>query len=119
MSVQECALYGDLVLWLRDRAAELLAEAKADSTVEAETARLDELIRSWFFTPQEELYGFEVFTPPSTYPFHELDNVVMSPHQAGGSGETEMRRMTHLAALLNAAARGDEMPNRVDLRAGY
>lgn len=57
MSVQECALYGDLVLWLRDRAAELLAEAKTDSTIEAETARLDELIRSWFFTPQEELYG--------------------------------------------------------------
>ena len=57
MSVQECALYGDLVLWLRDRAAELLAEAKTDSTVEAETARLDELIRSWFFTPQEELHG--------------------------------------------------------------
>ena len=57
MSVQECALYGDLVLWLRDRAAELLAEAKTDSTVEAETARLDELIRSWFFTPQDELYG--------------------------------------------------------------
>lgn len=57
MSVQECALYGDLVLWLRDRAAELLAEAQADSTVEAETARLDELIRSWFFTPQDELHG--------------------------------------------------------------
>jgi hypothetical protein len=57
MSVQECALYGDLVLWLRDRAAELLAEVRTDSTVEAETARLDELIRSWFFTPQDELYG--------------------------------------------------------------
>jgi hypothetical protein len=57
MSIQECALYGDLVLWLCDRAAELLAEAKADSTVEAETARLDELIRSWFFTPQDELHG--------------------------------------------------------------
>jgi hypothetical protein len=57
MSVQECALYGDLVLWLRDRAAEWLAEAKADSTVEAETVRLDELIRGWFFTPQDELYG--------------------------------------------------------------
>ena len=57
MSVQECALYGDLVLWLRDRAAELLAGAKADSTVEAEMGRLDELIRSWFFTPQDELHG--------------------------------------------------------------
>ena len=58
MSIQECALYSDLVLWLRDRAAELLAEAKSGATtVEAEAARLDELIRSWFFTPQEELYG--------------------------------------------------------------
>jgi len=57
MSVQECALYGDLVLWLRDRAAELLAEARTDSTIEAEAARLDELIRGWFFTPQDELYG--------------------------------------------------------------
>lgn len=57
MSIQECALYGDLVLWLRDRAAELLAEARSDSTVEAETARLDELIRGWFFTPQDELHG--------------------------------------------------------------
>lgn len=57
MSIQECALYGDLVLWLRDRAAELLAEADPDSTVEAETARLDELIHERFFTSQDELYG--------------------------------------------------------------
>jgi hypothetical protein len=27
--------------------------------------------------------------------------------------------MTHLARLLNAAARGEPMPNRVDLEAGY
>jgi hypothetical protein len=57
MSIQEGALYGDLVLWLRDRAAELLAEARSDSTLEAEMARLDALIRGWFFTPQDELYG--------------------------------------------------------------
>ncbi|MFQ5340913.1 MAG: hypothetical protein ACE5F6_05145 [Anaerolineae bacterium] len=57
MSIQECALYGDVVLWLRDRAAELLAEARTESTLEAETTRLDELIRGWFFTPQDELYG--------------------------------------------------------------
>jgi phosphoglycerate dehydrogenase-like enzyme len=28
-------------------------------------------------------------------------------------------RMTHLATLLNAAARGETMPNRVDVQAGY
>lgn len=71
----------------------------------------------WYHYPADE--AARSHTPPSVYPFHELDNVVMSPHRAGGSDETEMRRMTHLAALLNAAARGEAMPNRVDLEAGY
>jgi phosphoglycerate dehydrogenase-like enzyme len=58
-------------------------------------------------------------TAPSTYAFHELPNVVMSPHRAGGSTATEALRVRHLARLLNAAARGEPMPNRVDLDAGY
>lgn len=58
-------------------------------------------------------------TPPSAFPFHELENVVMSPHRAGHSDQTESLRMTHLARLLNAAAAGEMMPNRVDLTAGY
>jgi hypothetical protein len=45
--------------------------------------------------------------------------VVLSPHRAGGSTGTERLRMIHLARLLNAAARGEPMPNRVDLSAGY
>lgn len=85
MSVQECALYGDLVLWLRDRAAELLAEAQGEATtVEAETARLGELIRSWFFTPQEELYGSapreviwrEQLGEPNPIPKEYVDDVI-------------------------------------------
>jgi phosphoglycerate dehydrogenase-like enzyme len=71
----------------------------------------------WYNYPSDEAARSD--TPPSAYPFHELENVVMSPHRAGGSMETELRRMTHLAALLNAAARGEEMPNQVDLEAGY
>lgn len=60
-------------------------------------------------------------TPPSDYPFHELDNVVMSPHRAGGGGnyEVEQRRMDALAESLNAAARNQPIPHRVDLKAGY
>jgi hypothetical protein len=59
MCYQECALYGELVLWLRDRAAELLAGDRdaVEVAVEAQQARLDSLIREWFFTPQEDLYG--------------------------------------------------------------
>lgn len=57
MPIQECALYGDLVLYLRDRAAEMLAEAKADSSLDEARQQLDVLIRDWFFAPQEDLYG--------------------------------------------------------------
>ncbi len=58
-------------------------------------------------------------TPPADYPFHDLDNVVMSPHRAGGGDTIEARRMAELAELLNALARGETDTQRVDLNAGY
>jgi phosphoglycerate dehydrogenase-like enzyme len=58
-------------------------------------------------------------TRPSAYPFHDLDNVVMSPHRAGRATEAQALRVDELAIMLNMAARGEEMPNKVDLEAGY
>jgi phosphoglycerate dehydrogenase-like enzyme len=58
-------------------------------------------------------------TPPSDYPFHELDNIVMSPHRGGGSQDTERLRMQHLAELLNALHNGSPTSNQVDINAGY
>ena len=45
----------------------------------------------------------------------------MSPHHGGAYGVpfTEARRLEDLARLLNAAARGEPIPNRFDLSAGY
>jgi len=71
----------------------------------------------WYNYPADE--AGRSHTPPADYPFHELDNVVMSPHRAGHSEETETWRMRALAELLNAAARGEPLPNRVDVAAGY
>lgn len=71
----------------------------------------------WYNYPEDE--DARAYTPPADFPFHELDNVVMSPHRAGSVREREVRRMRFLADLLNAAARGEAMPNRVDLDAGY
>ncbi len=73
----------------------------------------------WYHYPDRNDPESRAHTPPSRYPFHELENVVMSPHRAGGSLEDPIHRMEQLARLLNAAARGEEMPNRVDLEAGY
>jgi hypothetical protein len=57
VSVQEAALYGDLVLALRDYAAEQLAALTPEHDVDVTRTFLDEFIRTWFFTPQEKLYG--------------------------------------------------------------
>ena len=58
-------------------------------------------------------------TPPSRFPFHELDNVVMSPHRGGWLSAAENSRITELASLLNAAARGEPIPSGVDKELGY
>lgn len=58
-------------------------------------------------------------TPPADDPFHELENVVLSPHRGGGAEGSNDLRMRHLAEMLNRAARGLPLPNCVDLHAGY
>ena len=60
-------------------------------------------------------------TPPSDFPFHKLDNVVMSPHRggAGGTDEVEYRRMDAIAESLNTLVTDQTMPHRVNLDRGY
>ena len=58
-------------------------------------------------------------TPPSKFPFNELENVVMSPHRAGTSIDTEPRRVRDLAAVIHAVARGEQPANKINLDAGY
>lgn len=58
---------------------------------------------------------------PADAPLHQLENLIMSPHRggAGGTGQAEHLRAREMAKMLNAAARGEEMPNAVDLTLGY
>jgi phosphoglycerate dehydrogenase-like enzyme len=71
----------------------------------------------WYNYPKDEDERSE--TPPSDLPFAELENVVMSPHRAGGSRENVLVRAKALAALLEGEMEGDRTSNRVDLEAGY
>jgi phosphoglycerate dehydrogenase-like enzyme len=73
----------------------------------------------WYDYPSRSDESSQAHTPPSAYPFHELDNVVMSPHRAGGGRGSMLRRMDHLAVLLNALAQGEEPANRIDVHVGY
>ena len=58
-------------------------------------------------------------TLPSRFPFHALDNVVMSPHRGGWLEAAEERRQQELVKLLTAAATGQPIPNQVDKVLGY
>lgn len=71
----------------------------------------------WYNYPKTK--GERSSTQPADYPFHELDNLVMSPHRGGNVKETEQLLMTALARSLNAAARGEPIPNPVDIQLGY
>jgi len=71
----------------------------------------------WYQYPTDEASRSN--TPPSRWPFHELDNVVMSPHRGGDAIGIDTQRMVELADMLNRAARDEAMPNRVDVAAGY
>ena len=88
-----------------------LYEALSDGTLHA--AGLD----VWYNYPSSQESREE--TLPADLPFHALENVVMSPHRAGLTRETGRLRMAHLAELLNAAAQGLPLPNKVNLEAGY
>lgn len=52
-------------------------------------------------------------TMPSTYPFHELDNVLMSPHVSGAAEETYLARARFVAENLRRLAAGEPLANQV------
>ncbi len=71
----------------------------------------------WWKYPADE--ASRTHTNPSTAPLQELGNIVMSPHRAGSVIERTEGWLTALADLLNSFARGEEVPNQVDIQAGY
>ena len=52
---------------------------------------------------------------PATYPFHELDNVIMTPHNAGTTNGTMDYRFKFMAANIDRFYRGEQLENVVAL----
>ncbi len=48
---------------------------------------------------------------PSALPFHELDNVLMTPHMSGRSRRTTERRWEFVADQLERFANGEPLRN--------
>ena len=55
---------------------------------------------------------------PTDYPFHELDNVVLSPHRAA-SPVFDLRRWDEVVEHIQRFAHGESAVNVVDLERGY
>jgi phosphoglycerate dehydrogenase-like enzyme len=71
----------------------------------------------WYeYRPEEDNEGRKY---PYSYPFHELDNVVLSPHR-GASPMDDLRRWDEVIENITRFARGkEEFINVVDLERGY
>ncbi len=68
------------------------------------------IIDVWWNYPRR---GSETTTRPSNLPFHDLDNVIMSPHRAGSTREGEPRRYKMIARNLDRLVRGETLENIV------
>jgi phosphoglycerate dehydrogenase-like enzyme len=71
----------------------------------------------WYNYPKGE--DGKTNTMPSDYPFHELEQVILSPHRAGWLGRDDDSRIIFLADMLNRTARGEPLPNQIDIQLGY
>ncbi len=84
---------------------------------EVKSGRLSAGIDVWYTYPQTEAERHH--TLPSRFPFHELDNVVLTPHFASNSRESDDTQIEALADTLNEILDGDEPAHRVDPQRGY
>lgn len=67
------------------------------------------VIDTWYVYPE----GPDTLTFPGNRPFHELENVLMSPHVSGQSAGLWERRWGMIADNLNRLARGEELLNLI------
>ncbi|SHL98575.1 2-hydroxyacid dehydrogenase [Roseibium suaedae] len=69
------------------------------------------IIDTWYVYPD----GSNPNPHPSAYPFHELDNVVMTPHMSGWTHGTVNRRRHAMAENINRLAKGEALQNTIKL----
>lgn len=72
----------------------------------------------WYAYPTSE--DERRYKEPSAFPFHELDNVVLSPHRSAHDDKVEHDRVEHVGALMRNIAEGRDISAwAVDTEEGY
>lgn len=69
-------------------------------------------IDTWYIYPNRPLPGGtpEAAPRPSRFPFHELDNLIMTPHCSAHTEGADVRRWESVARNLDALAKGERPP---------
>ena len=67
------------------------------------------VIDAWYRYPMPP----DLTTPPSKHPFHQLSNIIMTPHSSIWTHGMIDRRWTEIAANIDALARGEPLINIV------
>lgn len=70
----------------------------------------------WYEYPKDPLTEIKY---PSKYPFHELENVVMTPHVAWKTPESERLQLLQVAENIKRISNGEEPINLVNIELGY
>lgn len=70
------------------------------------------IIDTWYSYPPQSTDLVPIHRP-SRYPFHELDNVIMTPHASAWTDALAERRCTIIARNLDRLARGEPLLNVV------
>jgi phosphoglycerate dehydrogenase-like enzyme len=70
----------------------------------------------WYIYPRPPIGEEPVY--PSRFPFHELDNVLMTPHVSGWTEGTMNGRFRAIAENINRLSRGEPLVNQVYPPAG-
>ena len=71
------------------------------------------VIDTWYSYPAQSGTGDVPVHRPSRFPFHELDNVVMTPHACAWTDALAERRCRVIATNLDRLARGEPLLNLV------
>jgi phosphoglycerate dehydrogenase-like enzyme len=73
----------------------------------------------WWRYPAAQAEGPGPVCFPSRFPFHTLDNVVLTPHSSGWTEEARAAQVRFAVENLARAARGETPEALVDLNLGY
>lgn len=71
------------------------------------------IIDTWYSYPAQSGSAESPVHPPSRFPFHELDNIIMTPHASAWTTALAERRCRVIAANLDRLARGERLVNIV------